>query len=161
MEATPDRATSEFARLARAFCDWCEAPALSAPADVWASLWLARLHAAALALPKVDAENENGLPPLPEAPAARAKANLAVFNGFYYREFFDPNPSLEEEPCMGDVGDDLADIYKDVRAGLVLYESGEQNDALWHWSFLHQTHWGRHAVGALFALHCARPLSDE
>ena len=56
--------------------------------------------------------------------------------------------------------DDLGDVYKDVRAGLVLYESGEPNEALWHWQYLHRIHWGRHAVGALFALQCARPLGD-
>ncbi len=55
---------------------------------------------------------------------------------------------------MGDVGDDLLDIYQDVRAGLVAFDSGEVSDAAWHWSFLYRIHWGRHAVGGLFALHC-------
>ena len=79
--------------------------------------------------------------------------------GWYYREFFDPNPSLEDEAVMGDVGDDLLDIYRDVKAGLVLMDQRKRVDALWHWAFLHRIHWGRHAVGALFALHCA-PTAD-
>ena len=90
----------------------------------------------------------------PEAALAKARGNLACFNGWYYREFFDPDPTLEEEPVMGDVGDDLLDTYKDIKAGCLLFERGEATEALWHWSFLHRIHWGRHAVGALFALHC-------
>ena len=161
MEPTLGPATAEFARLAKGFCDWCEGIALSAPADVSASMWLARLHAAALALPEVDSRNDDGLPPLPEAAATRARANLAAFDGFYYREYFNPAPSLTDESGMGDVGDDLADTYRDIRAGLVLYESGQPVEALWHWSFLHRVHWGRHAVGAMFALECARSFGAE
>jgi hypothetical protein len=112
------------------------------------------LYAAALDLPQVGPENEDGLPDLPPLQLERAKNNLARFNGFYYREFFDPDPLQDEEPVMGDVGDDLLDTYKDIRSGLLLFEQGKITEALWFWAFLHRIHWGRHAVGALFALHC-------
>jgi Domain of unknown function (DUF5063) len=65
-----------------------------------------------------------------------------------------PDPTLREEPVMSDVGDDLLDTYHDIRRGLLLFDAQQADEALWHWSFLHQIHWGRHAVGALFALHC-------
>lgn len=161
MQPIPDTAAAEFAHIAKGFCDWCEGTTLPAPSDVLATTWLARLHAAALALPAVDSDNEDGLPPLPEPAAARAKANLSAFDGFCYREYFNPDPRLTDESCVGDVGDDLADIYRDVRGGLLLYESGQPVEALWHWSFLRQAHWGRHAVGAMFALQCARSFRDE
>ena len=61
---------------------------------------------------------------------------------------------LDEESGMGDIGDDMLDIYKDIKAGCLLFERGEWTEAVWQWSFLHRIHWGRHAVGALFALHC-------
>jgi hypothetical protein len=32
---------------------------------------------------------------------------LASFNGRYYWEVFDPDPSLSEKPCISDLGDDL------------------------------------------------------
>ncbi len=147
-------ATNAFAEVARGFCTWCESPSLGTNIEAIASGWLAKLYAAALLLPHTNSESSAGLPELPEGPANRARQNLAAFNGFYYKEFFDPNPTLTEEPVIGDVGDDLLDTYKDVRAGLVLFERGEPNEALWHWAFLHQVHWGRHAVGGLFALHC-------
>jgi hypothetical protein len=144
----------EFAEIARGFCLWCESPTPGAATDSKAAAWLCRLYAAALGLPKVGAENSDGLPDLPPEGLQRATANLARWNSAYYREFYDPHPHLSDEPVVGDIGDDLLGTYKDIRAGLLLYERGAERDALWHWSFLHQVHWGRHAVGAIFALHC-------
>lgn len=143
-----------FAEAAQAYCSWCEGHLLDMEKEASLAALLARLYAAALTLPEVGPENEEGLPELPEAALASAKTNLSYFNGWYYREFFDPDPTLDDEAGMGDVGDDVLDIYKDVKAGCLLYERGETADALWHWSFLHRFHWGRHAVGAIFALHC-------
>lgn len=153
--------SSAFAEAAQAFCAWCEGPSLGKAKEISASAWLAKLHGAALVLPEVESDNEEGLPDLPEAALASARNNLACFNGWYYREFFDPDPTLEDEPVMGDVGDDLLDIYKDIKAGCLLFERGELTEALWHWSFLHRMHWGRHAVGALFALHCTAVSKQE
>lgn len=161
MEPAVVTAVDEFARVARGFCDWCEGAVSLAPADVAASVWLAKLHAAALTLPYVEPENEDGLPALPARTAALAKKTLAEFDGLYYREYFDPNPSLADESVVGDVGDDLGDTYKDIRSGLLLYDAGKRAEALWFWSFLHRIHWGRHAVGALFALQCARCFSAD
>lgn len=145
--------SSDFAEVARAYCSWCEA-AHSEHSDSQAAYWLSRLHSQALLLPRVEPENEEGLPELPPEALAEAEKNLGAFAGRYYREVFDPDPLGADEPVMGDIGDDLLDIYKDVRAGLVLFDCGEVGEALWHWSFLHRIHWGRHAVGAMYALHC-------
>jgi hypothetical protein len=141
-----------FLEHAVGFCNWCEGESLGAHPKVMAAVWLARLHAAALLLLEAEPENEYGLPDLPSAPLKQAERNLAPFAGWYYRTVFDPDPSNTEEPVMGDVGDDLLDTYKDVRAGCLLYERGQHSDALWHWSFLHRIHWSKHAVGALAAL---------
>lgn len=149
-----DASTANFADVARGYCSWCEGDSLGPEPDTQAAGWLARLYAAALALPSRDAENSNGLPDLLQPQADRAKANLLPFLGWYYREYFDPHPTLTDESCMGDVGDDLLEIYRDVRRGLIAFDNGEVGDAAWHWSFLHRMHWGRHAVGGLFALHC-------
>jgi len=62
---------------------------------------------------------------------------------------------------MGDVGDDLLDVYRDVRAGLVSLDRGNAHDAAWHWSLLFRIHWGRHAAGGLFALHCMHVSKQE
>jgi hypothetical protein len=143
----------EFAATARAFCDWCERKD-GVPSDVTAAYWLGRLYSEATRLPEVEPQNEEGLPNLPLSALVKAKANFAPFWGRQYRMCFDPAPELSEEPVIGDLGDDLLDTYQDIRAGLVLFEAGEENEALWHWSFLHRIHWGQHAAGALYALHC-------
>ena len=122
--------------------------------DTQAASWLCRLYAAALALPELGPENSDGLPDPPPGLLECAKNNLVSFNGRYYREYFNPAASLNDESVVGDIGDDLLDTYKDIRAGLLLFERGEITEALWHWAFLHRIHWGRHAVGAIFALHC-------
>ncbi|HEY9029412.1 MAG TPA: DUF5063 domain-containing protein [Burkholderiaceae bacterium] len=152
--ATTSAATATFAALARAFCAWCEAASPDPDAATRAAAWIARLHAAALALPEVGCDYFEELPEPPEAALRRARANLGAFDGWYYREVFDPDPTLDDRPVMGDVGDDLTDIWLDVRQGLIRFEQGHVREALWHWSYLHRIHWGRHAVGALFALHC-------
>jgi hypothetical protein len=142
-----------FAKLANDYCNWCEGASLEENADVQAATWMCKLYAAALMLPPVDPENSDGPPDLPADKLNKAVSNLSCFNGDYYREYFDPDPMLTDESGIGDVGDDLLDIYKDVKSGLVLFERGQSLEALWQWSFLHHIHWGRHAVGALFALH--------
>jgi len=144
---------NDFSKTARAFCAWCEASD-SELTDQQAAYWLCCLYAQALLLPETESGNENGLPELPAAALKNAVANLATFSGRYYREVFDPDPLLGDEPLMGDIGDDLLDTYKDIRAGLVLFDKGEASEALWHWAFLHRIHWGRHVAGALYALHC-------
>ncbi|MFM8900949.1 MAG: DUF5063 domain-containing protein [Burkholderiales bacterium] len=146
-----------FAEIARGFCVWCESTSGAATQGDQTAIWLCRLQAAALSLPEVGFENSDGLPELSADLLAHATTNLAAFNGYYYRECFDPDPMLSDDPVIGDVGDDLLDIYKDLRAGLVLFDCGRATDPLWHWSFLHRVHWGRHAVGAIFALHCLSP----
>ncbi|MES2943148.1 MAG: DUF5063 domain-containing protein [Pseudomonadota bacterium] len=145
--------TKIFAELARGFCNWCENAQPAAQRDSQAVSWLCRLYAAALDLPETGPENSDDGPDIPEHLLERAKTNLAPFNGWYYREYFDPDPGLNDESGLGDIGDDLLDTYKDIHAGLLLFEQGQLANALWHWAFCHRNHWGRHAAGAIHALH--------
>jgi hypothetical protein len=146
--------TNAFADVARDFCTWCEQPIESVTRNTVAASWLCKLYASALSLCQAEPENENGLPEIPTAILAQAARGLSGLNGWYYREYFNPDPTVTDESVLGDVGDDLFDIYTDMRRGLLLYDRGEIKDALWHWEFNFRIHWGRHAVGAIFALHC-------
>jgi hypothetical protein len=125
MSPLPASSTLAFAEVARAFCAWCEGPSLGKEKEGAVAFWLAKLYVTTLELPKVESVNAEGLPNLPEAALATTRANLGYFNGCYYREFFDPDPALVEEPVMGDIGDDLLDIYKDIKAGCLLFDRGE------------------------------------
>jgi len=152
MRVEASQAVADFAAAARGFCQWCEGQG-GELTDVSAASWLARLYGLAVVLPSVTCDYENDLPDVPVDALARAQAQLSTFAGRYYRKVFDPDPELDDAPVMGDLGDDLLDVYLDIRQGLMLFESGETRDALWHWSFLHRIHWGRHCVGALQGLH--------
>jgi Domain of unknown function (DUF5063) len=145
--------TADFADTARAYCAWCEA-SHSEHTDSQAAYWLSRLYSQALMLEKVGCENSDGLPDIPQKEFDASRSNLAKFFGRYYRVVFDPDHMLNDEPVMGDIGDDLLDTYMDIRRGLVLFDKGESKDALWFWSLMHRVHWGHHAVSALSALHC-------
>jgi hypothetical protein len=42
----------------------------------------------------------------------------------HYSTCFDPLIVPAEEPVVGSIPDDLADIWRDVKRGLALYEAG-------------------------------------
>lgn len=72
----------------------------------------------------------------------------------FYHEVFDPLPFPPEDPVVGSLSDDLADIYRDVVTGLRAYEAGRRAQAVWEWGFNLRAHWGEHATSAIRALHC-------
>lgn len=103
------------------------------------------LYAQAMSLPQVEPENiyvsdfNFDLPNL----------NLGK-NETYWTVF---EPYTFEEPVRGSLTDDLIDIYKDLKQGVLLYQRDEQLEAIWHWKFHYEYHWGRHALNAMRALH--------
>ncbi len=62
-----------------------------------------------------------------------------------------------DPPAQGDLADDLADIYRDLKPGLSAWNTQDDRfleDILFQWvHYGHIHHWGRHAVNALRALH--------
>jgi len=76
---------------------------------------------------------------------------------FYNAHFSPTTASPTDEPSQGDLADDLADIYRDLKPGLVAWNTGDDRylqDVLYQWvhyGYVH--HWGRHAVNAMRALH--------
>lgn len=140
-----------FALLAHEFCSWTEAPPMDENAELrCARRLLSRLYAAALDLPE-------GVPTDDERVVGAALGYKDAFRRFgalpiNMYETCDPLILLGEEPAVGDVADDLADIYADLQRGLAMYRAGELDAAAWEWSFSFRYHWGDHAVGALGAL---------
>jgi len=70
-----------------------------------------------------------------------------------YRHVFDP--TKDEEAILGTLSDDLADIYHDLKDGLILDETlqAPPEDSIWTWRLLFHSHWGEHAISALGAIH--------
>jgi hypothetical protein len=74
----------------------------------------------------------------------------------YYVEMFAPYELAGQEPVVGSLSDDLADIYADLIRGILAWEAGDPTAAVWAWGFHFGHHWGEHATGALRALHALR-----
>lgn len=105
------------------------------------------LYSKALYLPEV--EPEHG-----EVTDIHISVPQINFNQYdHYWEVF--NPYDLEEPVGASLSDDILDIYKDVKKGILLYEKYEHIEAIWEWKFGFELHWGSHAVDAIRALHSA------
>ena len=74
----------------------------------------------------------------------------------YYGEVFDPLIIPPEEPVIGDITDDLADIYRDTVSALRAYNNGSTHEAVWYWLFCFNSHWADHATGGIRALDAYR-----
>jgi hypothetical protein len=69
-----------------------------------------------------------------------------------YREIVDPYDSKEQTEVTASLADDIADIYRDLRCGLLKWHRGETGNALWAWRFHFECHWGGHVTSSLKAL---------
>lgn len=67
----------------------------------------------------------------------------------------DPFQVAEEAKlAVGDLADDLADVWRDMTEGLLALDKGiPESAALWHWKLMFDSHWGVHAVRALGVMH--------
>lgn len=76
-----------------------------------------------------------------------------------YWAYFDPTEPVDstQEISFGDLADDLADIYRDIKPGLRAWAECDDSylaGIVFDWKFpLFHSHWGVHAVSALRALH--------
>lgn len=149
------RPIQEFADVAAEFCSWAE----SQPADHSqdadkAVCFLSKLIAHVHQLPE-DFDDE-------DAPRISQDEWLVVYRRFGTLPFNDyvcyADPHITDEPSSGrgDLADDLADTWRDIKGGLLLYRSGNHAAAAWEWRESFCIHWGRHATSALYALQCWR-----
>ncbi len=76
----------------------------------------------------------------------------------WYLTYFDLTESLdpEQKPGIGDLADDLADIYRDLKPGLRAIANQDDTvmgAVVFEWQFSFRSHWGDHAVNAMKLLH--------
>ncbi len=78
---------------------------------------------------------------------------LSLGGELRYQKVFDP--FQDQEPVTTTVSDDLEDIYCDVKEGLLAMGGSGRVSAstVWEWKFGLESHWGRHAVSVINALH--------
>lgn len=80
-------------------------------------------------------------------------ARVAMLPVGYYGSLLDPLAVPPGEAGVGDLADDLADVFADVLHGLRLFDRGAVEDAAWSWRLSLWTHWGEHAASAIRVLH--------
>ena len=106
------------------------------------------LYSKALYLPDVEPEND-------EVSDIKLSVPQILFDEYdhYWKVF---NRYHLEEPVGASLSDDILDIYKDVKNGIILYEKNKYSEAIWEWKFNFEIHWGNHAVDAIRVLHSAK-----
>ncbi|GAC1542968.1 MAG: hypothetical protein NVS2B7_16440 [Herpetosiphon sp.] len=155
-----------FVEKARALCNLVETDV--ADQASWMSQTLvaiADLYAAAHYLPVPDIEPASGYADdrfvLTKAEYQKAFQHLGSILGDkrFYSSYVDVTrlPGVPELPAVGDLADDLADIYGDIKPGLRAWDENDDNflaDIIFDWKEpLFARHWGCHSVDALRALH--------
>jgi len=144
-----------FFHTATAFCQWAEgSPALPDDEADTALRLLSQLYAQAHELPPLFDEEDAPELPHEEWLVIYRRFGAMPFN--YYAAYSEPHDTADPSPGIGDLADDLADIWRDLKGGLALYQKGNLAAAAWEWRDSFNIHWGRHAAGALYALQCWR-----
>ena len=146
------QSVKEFAEVGRRYCEWAEGSALEPNEDMLAArCLLAELHIAAINLPEnspdTDDAEDRTFPEQWHA-VCRRFSNLPVRG---YWDVFDP--LQDEKPVFNTLWDDLTDTYQDIKEGLLLFDDGKIEEAIWEWRFHFQIHWGAHLTGAQRAIH--------
>ena len=157
MPATLD-AVAQFAAEVVRFRDWARDGTDSGELAVRnALIRIGTLYLAALELPPewsdelADAPDAQGIPDEERWAIDRSIAARLPFSDF--ARVFDPFVFPPEEPVAGPISNDIADIYREVVGGLIEYEASRTPQAVWEWGFGLRSHWGRHAMDAMHALH--------
>ena len=76
-----------------------------------------------------------------------------LYDREYYQMVFDPWQVETAEALYGSMSDDLADIWRDLKVGLLAMDAGNLANAIADWRFSFRCHWGCH-----HATHVLRPL---
>jgi hypothetical protein len=145
-----------FAAEARRYCTWAVSIEEGDQGAANALRRIVALYQAALRLPEPTAEGtQDELPAFVSGEEREAvRVACARLPLRHYSELFDPLPvPTNEEPVVGDIADDIADIFSDVLEGLRCFDRQNLPDAVWQWAFGFQNHWGRHAACAIRTLH--------
>ena len=148
----------QFAAEARRFREWAlNGPDQSEWAARGALVRLTNLYAAALELPPAwneELADQSDAKSVGEDECRAVTVACRRLPFDLYGEVFDTLPVPPEQPVVGSLTDDITDIYRDVITGLREYESGRRAQAVWEWGSGLRQHWGKHATGAIRALHC-------
>ena len=116
---------------------------------------MAELYSIALALPPVEPETTGTDETKFQADKRdelRRSLQEKIGSLDTYWQIFDSTG--KEEPVQGSLALDISEIYFDLKQSLELEETGApKSDVLFDWRLDFRSHWGRHLLGALAAIH--------
>lgn len=145
------RQVHEFAESAKRFCAWSEGTAASPEDEACAALeHLSSLYQQALSLPDIFSDEDPTEVDDNAWSKVYSRFGSLPFND--YAQCFDP-AELSADAVTADIADDLADIWRDLKQGLSLFDAGHVDAAATEWRQSFWQHWGRHAAGGIYALH--------
>lgn len=144
---------ASFIAAVRAYCEWVDSEPRAPEEEARLALrLLSRLYCEALLLPAGESGRDVEGRCISHEEWMGKHRRFASMPFQYYMECLEP-ANLDAEAMMGDVADDLADIYRDLVDALSLYDAGHLIEALWEFRQSFRIHWGNHAVGAINAIH--------
>jgi hypothetical protein len=128
----------DFYEIAKDYCIWAEDGPVEGSNEIYDAMkYLASLYKQVLILPGADPEDEQleieGITKLDSKHIYKRYCSLPFQ---YYHEVFHPVTEAPEEPTIGDLADDLMDIYIDLKAGVMLYELGKTTNAVFQSVFI-------------------------
>lgn len=162
-----DSSTDVFVQAARRYCTLVED---GGSANSWlfaqeCLVTILELYRAALLLPEVapDTIDFNARIEHELWDATRGRLEQKLSRDIYW-EVFEPLDVEQPNPLCGSLSDDLSDIWRDVKDGLMVLDEDPERAAevVWQWRFTLESHWGHHASGAICVLHalCFGPFAD-
>lgn len=124
---------------------------------------LAELCAVALTLPDIESETHTKPDVEIATPSVVETFRNRLGKADEHWEVFDP--TKKDQPVKRSLAEDIANIYSDLKHGLLLTAHGASiSEVLAHWRQAFSTHWGMHATGAMRAIYWAlhhRTVEDE
>ena len=149
MEEELKSKVENFAEIVRRYCVWAESSFGEIEGEMqMAQKILAELFLNILSLPDDEFEDDVELEDVSteQWKAVRDRFAKLPINGYW--TIFDPTKDKENETVFAQLSEDFADIYRDIRYGLLIFDAGHLSEAVWEWKFHYKIHWGRHLLSA-------------
>ena len=135
------------------YCEWVECPTEHPNLSDWLIRILTELTHAACCLP-ADGLADAGAEDFQRPEYQDVRVRLPKLPVQYYRDVHNPTDyESNEDPTMGDLYDDLTDVYLNLSEGLFIHRSGLTQEAERYWSQSFRYHWGEHATNAVRVLY--------
>lgn len=149
----------DFIESARSFCSLLETQPSGNPKEFLEIIQgqLLTLYTLGIDLPDVfvesDIDFDTAIPREQRQALTKFISERVPFS--YYPTILDPLDIDTEEMGIGDLTDDLGDIYYDLKKSLILYENENmtvKGSAVWQFKFDFGHHWQEHCINALHVI---------